>query len=161
MTGRRADHGFSLPNTTTDNEAVHAPVAVIPVGSFEQHGPYLPLVTDTLIATTITDAISRDRPVFQHPPITFGCSHEHTALPGTVEITATTLAAVIGDITTSLAQQGINVLIMVNGPGGNYFLGRASCGVNGTTRSRQLGRRQPTLCICYQVIGGPLGKSAP
>jgi creatinine amidohydrolase len=40
MTERRADPGFILPNTTTtDNEAVHAPVAVVPVGSFEQHGP--------------------------------------------------------------------------------------------------------------------------
>jgi creatinine amidohydrolase len=136
MTEHRADPGFILlNNTTTDNEAVHAPGAVVPVGSFEQHGPYLPLVTDTLIATTITDAISRHRPIFQRPPITFGCSHEHTAFPGAVRITATTLAAVIGDITTSLAQQGINVLIVVNGPGGNYFLGRASRGVSCTTRS--------------------------
>lgn len=90
---------------------------------------------DTSIATTITDAVSRHHPIFQLLPVTFGCSHEHTAFPGTVRITATTLIAVVGDITTFFAEQGINVLIVVNGPGGSYFLVRASRGVSGTTRS--------------------------
>jgi creatinine amidohydrolase len=72
--------------------------------------PNLPLVTDTLIATTITDAISQHRPIFQLPPITFGCSHEHTAFPGTVRITATTLAAIIGDITIPLPNKVLTSL---------------------------------------------------
>ena len=111
-----------LPNTTTDTDAVHAPVAVLPVGSFEQHGPYLPLVTDTLIATAIAHAIARHHPVFELPAITYGCSHEHAAFPGNLSISATTLSAVVVDITESLAQQGINGLIIVNAHGGNAVL---------------------------------------
>ena len=60
--------------------------------------------------------------VFQLPPITFGCSHEHAAFPGTVSISPSTLAAVVTDIGMSLAQQGIGGLIVVNAHGGNYVL---------------------------------------
>jgi creatinine amidohydrolase len=88
----------------------------------QQHGPYPPLVTDTLIATAIGDAISRNYNVFQLPAITFGCSHEHSDFAGTVSISATTLAAVVGDISRSLRQQDVNALIVVNGHGGNYVL---------------------------------------
>lgn len=107
--------------TTTDPAATHA-VAVLPVGSFEQHGPYLPLGTDTLIATAIASAISQHHNVFQLPPVAFGCSHEHAAYPGTISISATTLAAIVADIIESLARQNIAGLIVVNGHGGNAVL---------------------------------------
>ena len=114
---------FLPATTTTDHDEVHAAVAVLPIGAFEQHGPSLPLVTDTLIATAIADAISQHHKVFQLPAITFGCSHEHSAFPGTVSLSPATLAAVVTDISTSLGQQGITALIVVNGHGGNYVLG--------------------------------------
>jgi creatinine amidohydrolase len=123
MTEHRGESAMILPTaTTTDHDTVHAAVAVLPVGSFEQHGPYLPLVTDTLIATAIGDAISRNYTVFQLPAITYGCSHEHSDFPGTVSISATTLAAVVGDVCRSLRQQDIHALVVVNGHGGNYVL---------------------------------------
>jgi creatinine amidohydrolase len=137
MTQHRTAPGLILPSTTTtDHETVHAGVAVLPVGSFEQHGPYLPLVTDTLIAAAITDAISRHHRIFQLPPITFGCSHEHAAFPGTISITASTLAAVIADITASVTEQGIKALIVVNAHGGNNILTNVVQQTNavGTTR---------------------------
>jgi creatinine amidohydrolase len=113
-----------LPTTTTTDEvAVHAAVAVLPVGSFEQHGPFLPLVTDSLIAAAIAAAVAaHHQNVFQLPAITYGCSHEHAGFPGTVSISAATLSAVIADIIESLAQQGINELIIVNAHGGNAVL---------------------------------------
>jgi creatinine amidohydrolase len=109
--------------TTTDAGAAHAAVAVLSVGSFEQHGPYLPLVTDTLIAAAIADAIAgHHENVFQLLAIAYGCSHEHAAFPGTVSISATTLSAVVAYIAESCAHQGITALIIVNAHGGNSVL---------------------------------------
>jgi len=111
-----------IPDTTTTDPAATNSVAVLPVGSFEQHGPHLPLGTDCLIACAIATAISQHHNVFRLPPITFGCSHEHAAYPGTVSISATALAAVIADITQSLIQQAVRGLIVVNAHGGNAVL---------------------------------------
>ncbi|MGW5095663.1 creatininase family protein [Streptomyces nodosus] len=98
-------------------------VAVLPVGSYEQHGPYLPLATDTLIACAIAREIAAAYPVHLLPPVTISCSHEHAAWPGTVSISAVTLHAVIRDIAASLARSGVEALVVVNGHGGNYVLG--------------------------------------
>jgi creatinine amidohydrolase len=110
-------------STTTDEQDRRAEVAILPVGSFEQHGPFLPLITDTVIACTIANAVSAAYPVLHLPPITISCSHEHRGWPGTVSISARTLHAVITDIARDLRRSGIEKLVLINGHGGNYVLG--------------------------------------
>lgn len=102
---------------------VSAQVAVLPVGSYEQHGPYLPLATDTLVACAIAREIAAAHPVHLLPPVTVSCSHEHAAWPGTVSISSVTLHAVVRDIADSLRRSGVGALVLVNGHGGNYVLG--------------------------------------
>lgn len=97
-------------------------MAVLPVGSFEQHGSHLPLATDTLIACAIAERIATDHDLFLLPPVTIACSHEHTAFTGTVSIRASTLYAVLADVLESLSASGITRLAVVNGHGGNYVL---------------------------------------
>jgi creatinine amidohydrolase len=109
-------------STTVDERERGATVAVLPIGSFEQHGAFLPLTTDTVVATTITEAIAAAHPVLRLPPITISCSHEHAAWAGTVSISATTLSAVVRDIADSLHRSGVGTLVLVNGHGGNYVL---------------------------------------
>ncbi|MEU5882542.1 creatininase family protein [Spirillospora sp. NPDC047279] len=96
---------------------------MLPVGSFEQHGPYLPLATDTVIACTLAREIAAAYPVLLLPPVTISCSHEHAGWPGTVSISARTLHAVVTDIAASLRRSGVTGLVLVNGHGGNYVLG--------------------------------------
>ncbi|WP_285753127.1 creatininase family protein [Lentzea sp. NBRC 105346] len=110
-----------IPTYTTE-DAIDRTVAVLPVGSFEQHGRYLPLATDTIIANTIARAIADTYPVLLLPPITISCSHEHAAWPGTVSISAKTLYSVVTDIAESLERSGVPHLVIVNGHGGNYVL---------------------------------------
>lgn len=112
-----------LPTSTTADERDRdAHAAVLPVGSFEQHGNYLPLITDTAIAVTICRELASEYPLLQLPPITMSCSHEHSAWPGTVSISAQTLYSLISDIASSLNQSRTSALILVNGHGGNYVL---------------------------------------
>ncbi|MFE2040717.1 creatininase family protein [Streptomyces sp. NPDC059477] len=125
--GRAAAHG-PLPADTTEDVRVRgaglpSQVAVLPVGSFEQHGRYLPLATDTLVACAVARELAAAYPVHLLPPVTISCSHEHAAWPGTVSISAVTLHAVIRDIADSLRRSGVGALVVVNGHGGNYVLG--------------------------------------
>ena len=111
-------------STATSQDEAHraADVAVLPVGSFEQHGSHLPLATDTLIAALIARRIAVDYDLFLLPPVTVGCSHEHAGFPGTVSISSVTLHAIVDDIRLSLERQGVEKLVIVNGHGGNYVL---------------------------------------
>ncbi|WP_067476399.1 creatininase family protein [Actinomadura hibisca] len=112
-----------LPITTSPEEQDRsADVAILPVGSFEQHGTYLPLITDTAIASVICSEIAASYPVLALPPITISCSHEHSAWVGTVSISARTLHALITDVSDSVRRSGIRTLVLVNGHGGNYVL---------------------------------------
>src|ERR1022692_3843594 len=96
-----------MPGLTTEEvRARKAAVAVLPIGSFEQHGPYLPLITDTAIACIIANEIAGTYPVQTLPPITISCSHEHKAWAGTVSISAHTLYAIVTDVQQSLRQSG-------------------------------------------------------
>ncbi|UJW36591.1 creatininase family protein [Saccharothrix sp. AJ9571] len=108
--------------THTAAEAAGAEVAVLPIGSHEQHGEHLPLATDTVIACTIAEAVAAAHPVLRLPPVTISCSHEHAAWPGTVSISATTLFHIVDDVATSLRASGIEKLVLINGHGGNYVL---------------------------------------
>lgn len=113
---------FISTATSHDEAARNADIAVLPVGSFEQHGGHLPLATDTLIAAAIAERIATDYDLMRLPPVTIGCSHEHADFTGTVSIHSTTLHAIVTDVAASLEQKGLTKLVVVNGHGGNYIL---------------------------------------
>lgn len=109
-------------DTTEDVRERGAAVALLPVGSLEQHGPHLPLTTDTLVASAVAARIAQVHPVRVLPPLTISCSHEHAAWAGTVSISATTLVAVVADVAASLRAAGTTALVLVNAHGGNHVL---------------------------------------
>jgi creatinine amidohydrolase len=123
-------------STATSHDEAHraADVAVLPVGSFEQHGGHLPLATDTLIAAAMARRIAADYDLFLLPPITIGCSHEHAGFVGSVSISSITLHAIVTDVAASLEHRGVRKLAIVNGHGGNYVLGNIVQEANIATR---------------------------
>ena len=97
-------------------------LAVLPVGAFEQHGPHLPLATDSLIAGALAAGLADKVGGLLLPVLPVSCSQEHAGFPGTVWLAADTLAAVVADIRASLAHAGMERLAIVNAHGGNLVL---------------------------------------
>lgn len=118
------DFSDPLPGTTSEEEGRSgARVALLPVGSLEQHGPHLPLTTDTVIASALAQVLADANPALRLlPPLAFGCSHEHASWPGTVSVSAPTLHAMVADIAESLRASSTPKLVVVNGHGGNHVL---------------------------------------
>jgi len=113
-----------LLTTTTalDERTRGSRVAVLPIGSCEQHGDYLPLITDTVIAAAIANEVSAANDLWLLPPLTISCSPEHAGWPGTVSLRAETLIKIVEDVAESARQNGADRLVIVNGHGGNYVL---------------------------------------
>ncbi len=99
---------------------------VVPAGSLEQHGPHLPLDTDTQIAVALARRACAGRPgVALAPAFAIGASGEHAAFPGTLSIGEPAL-------TTCLIELGRHAsshwpaMLLVNGHGGNVAAVRAA-----------------------------------
>ncbi|KJE22094.1 uncharacterized protein, putative amidase [Frankia torreyi] len=101
-------------------------VAVLPVGSIEQHGPHLPLSTDLVVAETLArdavDAFGDACDLWLLPALAYTKSNEHAWSPGTMWLSATTLLAVLDDLARCLATTPVRRLVFLNGHGGNSAL---------------------------------------
>ncbi len=90
-------------------------VAILPVGSVEQHGYHMPLGTDSYVAITLAEDASKKTDTLLVPPLWFGWSPHHMVRPGTITIRPETLSEITYDIAASLNHHGIRKLIMING----------------------------------------------
>ncbi|WP_428951724.1 creatininase family protein [Streptomyces sp. cg35] len=98
-----------------------APVVIIPAGAFEQHGPGLPIATDTVRAERIAElvAVRLAGRVVLGPPLPVGVSPHHMAFAGTVTLTTSTFAAVVREYVASLRRHGWRRFLVLTGHGGN------------------------------------------
>jgi creatinine amidohydrolase/Fe(II)-dependent formamide hydrolase-like protein len=97
-------------------------IALLPVGATEQHGPHLPLDTDTYdaeyLARKVAEACTAPRPLVL-PAIAYGVSYHHGDFRGTLSIGNESLSRLVYDIGMSAAANGVRKLVIINGHGGN------------------------------------------
>ncbi|WP_111720979.1 creatininase family protein [Homoserinimonas sp. OAct 916] len=96
---------------------------LVPMASTEQHGPHLPLYTDTITAVEIAERVSEAIGVLHTPPLWAGYSPQHMYGAGqgrgTITLRASTLLNLMNDVARSLIHHGFNRIIFINGHGSN------------------------------------------
>ena len=98
-------------------------MAVLPVGALEQHGPHLPVITDTVEANVAAieaaHRVSETTPIAVLPPIWLGMSENMLPFGGTVSADYAAFSGMIRSVARSLGALGFRRLLIVNGHGGN------------------------------------------
>ena len=93
-------------------------VAIIPIGSIEQHGPHLPISTDSDIVTEVAKRLSEMKGYLLLPTLTYGVSFEHAPLFN-LSIRESTLRTILTDLCSSLLMNNIKTVFIINGHHGN------------------------------------------
>ena len=98
-------------------------VVILPTSSIEQHGPHLPIGTDSYIGYELCKRLGKSLvgkiPFVIAPPMVFGASSHHIDFPGTMSVTTNTYLALIQDLCHCLIGHGFKKIILLNSHGGN------------------------------------------
>jgi len=92
---------------------------ILPFGAIEQHGPALPMGTDTLGVIAVSREAARRSRVLCAPILFPALSAHHMRFPGTITLSEDTFSRVVMDAATSLATHGFRRILLANGHGGN------------------------------------------
>jgi creatinine amidohydrolase len=97
--------------------------AILPTASIEQHGPHLPVLTDSLLCETVArraaERAAEKISVVVTPILYFGNSHHHRPFPGVLSLTSKTFMTAVTEVLEGLVLSGFRKLVVLNGHGGN------------------------------------------
>ena len=138
--------------------ACHDPVLLLPIGAIEQHGPHLPIDTDTSAVTEVAIRAASLLPegsALVLPTIAWGLSPYWLPYAGTITLRPETILALISDIGRSVAAHGVQRMVIVNGHGGN-------AGIVGVAATQLADHGIRTLALSYwSLLGTELAEWAP
>jgi creatinine amidohydrolase len=95
---------------------------ILPLGSLEEHGPHLPLGTDTFHALELARQVAELRPVVVAPPVFYGMCRSTREHPGTVSISGDTLRALLVDLGREFHRLGLRNLVFISGHAGGTHM---------------------------------------
>src|SRR4029077_9841425 len=103
-------------------------IVLFPLGSFEQHGPHLPLTTDTDLVTAVARGVEKKRPakILCLPTLWPGHSTHHLAFPGTLSVSQMPYIQLVLELCRSMVRMGARKVFLLNGHGGNEIPLRAA-----------------------------------
>lgn len=100
-------------------------VVILPIASIEQHGPHLPVMTDTRLGQEIAFRAAQkaypERPVVVTPVVWSGLSEHHMSFGGTLTLSHETFRGVLRDLISAITRQGFRDILISNSHGGNII----------------------------------------
>ncbi|PZN50248.1 MAG: creatininase, partial [Proteobacteria bacterium] len=130
-------------------------IAILPVAAIEQHGPHLPVSTDTTIMNgmleTVIARLPADLDIRILPVQAVGKSNEHLRAPGTLTLPASTLIDAWTELGLSVARAGVKKIVVVNSHGGNEEI----MGI--VTRELRVRENMLAVKTSWQRFGRPAG----
>ena len=138
--------------------AQHDPVLILPIGAIEQHGPHLPVDTDSTAVTAVAERAAGLLPVQSTlvlPTISWGLSPYWMPFAGTITLRPETILALISDIGRSVAAHGFRRMAIINGHGGN-------AGIMGVAATQLADHGIRAYALSYwSLLGTKLGELTP
>ncbi len=132
-----------------------ATIAILPVAAIEQHGPHLPVSTDTTIMEgmleTVIARLPDDLDIRILPVQAVGKSNEHIEIPGTLSLPPATLIDAWTGLGLSAARAGIRKIVVVNSHGGNEEV------MSILTRELRVREKMLAVKTSWQRFGRPAG----
>ncbi len=125
MSGQREGRPVLLEEMTSSQFAAAAkrrPLAIVPVGSVEEHGVHLPLGTDSFQAEEVARRVAIEFDAFVCPPIRYGDCRSTRNFPGTLSLKHDTVAAIAEDIVSELTRNGIDKVMLLTGHAGSSHM---------------------------------------
>lgn len=158
MTGEAEIRWQKLTREAIRDRTRSAPVVVLPIGAIEQHGPHLPIDTDTVSVTAVAIQAATltgpDRALVL-PTIPWGLSPYWMPFPGTITLQPETILSLFLDIGASVSQHGFERMLILNGHGGNAGIIAVAA-----TKLAEVGIRATSLSY-WSLIGPDLAEITP
>jgi creatinine amidohydrolase len=97
-------------------------VVILPIGATEEHGPHLPLSTDSLQPEFIAKKVAKATGAIVAPPIRYGLCSSTRNFPGTISLSFDTLRSLVFDILSELTRHGIKKMVVLSGHAGRIHM---------------------------------------
>ncbi len=130
-------------------------VVVCPLGSLEQHGHHLPLLTDTHLVSEVANRVERNLPekVLLTPTLWLGASDHHLDFPGTVSVANTLYVEMIKSLVACFTGAGLRRILLLNGHGGN--IAPAEVAITEAVNTTDAGDSAHIVLGSYWAVAGP------
>jgi creatinine amidohydrolase len=111
--------GLTWTKVRAEQEAGRVSV-VCALGATEQHGPHLPLATDSLLGDRLARLVADRLDAFVAPTVRIGCSTHHLGFPGTISLSEETFCGLVADLVRSFARGGFRRAVLIPTSAGNF-----------------------------------------
>ena len=132
MSGRAAGTTDLLDEMTSEDFASRVaddPLVILPVGATEEHGEHLPLGTDSFQCEEVVRRVAERFDAIVLPPFRYGECRTTRNFPGTISLRSETVQAVVTDIVSELARNGVRRVLVLSGHAGSGHMAALKLGV--------------------------------